>query len=272
VIPIKDNIPTSRFGFVTFGLVVANFVVYFVAIGHGGSFISGPDAYETFKYGAIPYAILHPGVHCAEVVNTNIPNPTPQIICNTHLLSANHVPAENLLPSWETIFTGMFMHASIIHIGGNMIFLWIFGNNVEEAMGPIKYLAFYIAGGIAALALQIAVGPNSMAPTLGASGAIAAVLGAYIVLYPRARILTLVLIIFLVTVIELPAWVLLGVWFAEQAMFAATGLTSPGSSGGVAYFAHIGGFVFGLLAVRLLVSESRRKPVPPRHPLPAGPA
>jgi membrane associated rhomboid family serine protease len=266
VIPIKDNITTGRFGFVTLGLIVANFVVYILAIRHGGSFISGPSALETFKYGAIPYAILHPGVHCADVINTNAPS-APQILCNTRLLAANHIPAENLLPSWETIFTGMFMHASIVHIGGNMIFLWIFGNNVEDAMGRLKYLAFYIAGGIAALALQIAVGPNSTAPTVGASGAIAAVLGAYIVLYPRARVLTFVLIIFLITVIELPAWVLLGVWFAEQAVFGATGLTSPGSSGGIAYFAHVGGFVFGLLAVRFLVSESRIRPVPPRHPV-----
>lgn len=267
MLPIKDNIPTGRFGFVTFGLIVANFVVYILAIRHGGSFISGPDAHETFRYGAIPYAILHPGVHCAEVVNTSVPNASAQILCNTHLLNANHIPAENLLPSWETIFTGMFMHASILHIAGNMIFLWIFGKSVEAAMGPIKYMAFYIAGGVAALALQIAVDPHSTAPTLGASGAIAAVLGAYIVLYPRARVLTFVLIIFLVTVIELPAWILLGVWFAEQALFGATGLTTPGSSGGVAYFAHIGGFLFGLLTVKLLVSKNRRICVPPRHPV-----
>ena len=157
------------------------------------------------------------------------------------------------------------MHASILHIAGNMIFLWIFGKSVEAAMGPIKYMAFYIAGGVAALALQIAVDPHSTAPTLGASGAIAAVLGAYIVLYPRARVLTFVLIIFLVTVIELPAWILLGVWFAEQALFGTTVRTTPGSSGGVAYFAHIGGFLFGLLTVKLLVSKNRAnmRPTPP---------
>jgi membrane associated rhomboid family serine protease len=160
----------------------------------------------------------------------------------------------------------MFMHASFLHIAGNMIFLWIFGNNVEDAMGPVKYLAFYIVGGLAALGLQVAIAPNSTAPTLGASGAIAAVLGAYIVLYPRARVYTLVIIIFFVTVIELPALVMLGVWFAEQAVFAATDLTNPtGSGGGVAYFAHIGGFVFGLVTVRLLARA--RKPVPPPYPV-----
>jgi membrane associated rhomboid family serine protease len=266
VIPIKDNIPTDRFPFVTLALIVANFVVYILAIRHGGSFISGPDAQEVVKYGAIPYALLHPGVHCAEVVRQNaFGSGTPEMLCNTALLNANHIAAQNLRPSWETIFTGMFMHASILHIGGNMLFLWIFGNNVEDSMGPVKFLGFYILGGLAALALQVAIGPNSTAPTLGASGAIAAVLGGYILLYPRARVLTLVLIIFFFTVIELPAWVMLGVWFAEQAVFGAANLTNPtGGGGGVAYFAHVGGFAFGLLTIRLLAV--RRKSVPPAYP------
>ncbi len=262
--PIKDNIPTDRFPFVTVALILANFVVYLLAIRHGGSFISGPDTQEVVKYGAIPYALTHPGVHCAEVVRVG--QSTPQMLCNTGQLNANGIPAENLLPSWETIFTGMFMHASILHIGGNMLFLWIFGNNVEDSMGPVRYLAFYIVGGLAALGLQVAVAPGSTAPTLGASGAIAAVLGGYILLYPRARVLTVVLIIFLFTVIELPAWVMLGIWFAQQAVFGAAGLTNPTGGGeGVAYFAHVGGFAFGLLAVRLLAT--RRKTVPPPRPV-----
>jgi membrane associated rhomboid family serine protease len=267
VIPIKDNIPTDRFPLVTAALVLANFVVYILAIRHGGSFISGPSPLEEIKYGAIPYALTHPGVHCAEVARQTVTGPSaPMMLCNTAELSASHIPAENLRPAWETIFTGMFMHASILHIGGNMIFLWIFGNNVEEAMGRVKYLAFYILGGLAAIGLQVAIGPNSTAPTLGASGAIAAVLGGYILLYPRARVLTLVIIILFFTVIELPAWVMLGIWFAEQAVFGAAGLTNPaGSSGGVAYFAHVGGFAFGLLAVRLLATK--RKTVTPARPV-----
>jgi membrane associated rhomboid family serine protease len=264
VIPIKDNIPTERFPFVTVALIVANFVVYILAIRHGGSFFSGPDTQEVLKYSAIPDVLLHPGLHCAEVVrHTAFGNGSPQFLCNTRLLSANQIPAANPLPWWETVFTAMFMHASILHIAGNMIFLWIFGNNVEDAMGHVKYLAFYILGGIAALALQWAVSPHSTAPTLGASGAIAAVLGAYIVLYPRARVLTFVFIILFFTVIELPAWVLLGIWFIEQAAFGAAGLTSPaGSGGGVAYFAHVGGFVFGILTVRLLATKRKRVPAP----------
>jgi membrane associated rhomboid family serine protease len=246
VIPITDNIPTDRVPLVTLALIVANVVVYLLAIQHGGSFFSGPDLHEVVKYGTIPYALTHSGVHCGL-----LPAPSGSELVCAHA----HVP--DTIPTWETVFTGMFMHASFLHIAGNMIFLWIFGNNVEDAMGPVKYLAFYIVGGLAALGLQVAIAPNSTAPTLGASGAIAAVLGAYIVL---------VIIIFFVTVIELPALVMLGVWFAEQAVFAATDLTNPtGSGGGVAYFAHIGGFVFGLVTVRLLARA--RKPVPPPYPV-----
>ena len=267
MIPIKDNIPTDRFPVVTLGLIIVNFLVYFLAIRHGGSFFSGPDSQEVMKYGAIPYSLTHSGAHCAEVVRQTLSGTSqPTVLCNSRILAANGIAPENTLPVWQTVFTSMFMHASIIHIGGNMIFLWIFGNNVEDSMGPVKFFSFYMVGGIVALALQVAVAPNSTAPTIGASGAIAAVLGGYIVLYPRSRVLTLVLIILFFTVIELPAWVMLGIWFAEQAIFAGAGLTNPtGAGGGVAYFAHIGGFVFGLLAIRLLATK--RKEVPPPVPV-----
>jgi membrane associated rhomboid family serine protease len=249
VIPLKDNIQTDRFPFVTLGLIVVNCVAYILAISHGGSFISGPDLQEEVKYSAIPFALTHPGYHCGLI----------QTVTGAAAIACRRGVVPNTLPTWETIFTAMFMHASIFHIGGNMLFLWIFGNNVEDAMGHVKYLLFYLAGGVAALALQVAISPDAIVPTLGASGAIAAVLGGYIVLYPRARVLTLVFIIFFVTVIELPAWVLLGVWFALQAVFGATSLGTPtGGGGGVAYLAHVGGFIFGLLAVRLLATRRRR--------------
>jgi membrane associated rhomboid family serine protease len=255
VIPLKDNIPTDRFPFVTVALILANVIVYILAIRHGGSLISGPDTQEVVKYGAIPFGLTHPSDHCG-IVSTAAGQ---AIGCTTQ-------PLPNTIPTWETIFTAMFMHASILHIGGNMLFLWIFGNNVEDAMGPVKYLAFYLLGGVAALALQVAINPSSPTPTLGASGAIAAVLGGYILLYPRARVLTLVFIVLFFTVIELPALVVLGIWFAEQAVFGAANLTNPaGGGGGVAYFAHVGGFVFGLITVRLLAT--RRKQVPPRYPV-----
>jgi membrane associated rhomboid family serine protease len=227
LIPIKDNIPTDRFPLVTVCLILANAVVYVLAVAHGGSLISGPDAHELAKYGVSPEQIT---------------DPTGR--------------------TWETVFTSMFLHASIVQIAGNMLFLWIFGNNVEDSTGRARFLAFYVVGGLAALALQVAVGPHSTAPTVGASGAIAAVLGGYIVLYPRARVLTLVLVILFFTVIEIPAMVMIGVWFAVQALFGAVGLTDPTGGGGVvADFAHVGGFVFGLLAIRALAT--RRKSVPP---------
>jgi membrane associated rhomboid family serine protease len=264
VIPIKDNIPTDRFPVVTFVLILINVVAYILAIRHGGSLFSGPVTSEIVKFGAIPRALTHPGVHCAAVAPTSDPQ-SSGMVCNNAVLAINGIAPENPLPAWETVFTSMFMHASLIHIAGNMLFLWIFGNNVEDSMGPIKFIVFYLLSGIAALALQVAVSPNSMAPTVGASGAIAGVLGGYILLYPRARVLTLVIIIFFVTVIELPATVMLGIWFAIQAIFGAIGLTNPTGGTGVAYFAHIGGFAFGLLTIRLLATK--RKQVPPRVPV-----
>ena len=256
--PIKDNIPGERFPFVTVALILVNVVVYVLATGHGGSLISGPDDHEVFRLGAIPYALLHSGAHCNIV---QLGSGAVRTICNTQLLAANHIPAANPLPVWETVLTAMFTHASILHIGGNMLFLWIFGDNVEDAMGPARYLAFYLLAGLAALALQVAVDPGSTAPTLGASGAIAGVLGGYILLYPRARVLTVVFIILFFTVIELPAVVMLGIWFAEQAVFGAVDLTDPaGGGGGVAYFAHVGGFAFGLLTVRALATRRRVGP------------
>jgi membrane associated rhomboid family serine protease len=227
LIPIKDNIPTDRFPLVTFCLILANVVVYVLAVAHGGSLFRGPDAHELIKYGVSPYQVTHPTGR-----------------------------------TWETVFTAMFMHASIVHIAGNMLFLWIFGNNVEDSMGRVRFLAFYVVGGLVALALQVGVEPNSLAPTVGAGGAISAVLGGYIVLYPRARVLTLALIILFFTVIEVPATVMVGLWFVMQAVFAAVGLTDPtGGGGAVAYFAHVGGFVFGVLAIRAVAT--RRKSVPP---------
>ena len=251
MIPLKDNIPTSRFPFATAALILANVIVYLLAIRHGGSLISGPDAYESVKYGAIPTALTH-------CLDEHLVIEPQRVVCT-------HASPAGALPTWVTVFTSMFMHGSILHIAGNMLFLWIFGNNVEDSMGTIKYVLFYLLGGIAALALQVAIHPNEVVPTLGASGAIAAVLGGYIVLYPRARVLTLIFIILFFTVVELPAILVLGFWFVEQIAFGAAGLTSPGASGGVAYFAHIGGFVFGVATIRLLAT--RRRQALPRYPV-----
>jgi membrane associated rhomboid family serine protease len=156
----------------------------------------------------------------------------------------------------------MFMHGSIVHLGGNMLFLWIFGNNVEDSMGPVKFVVFYLLGGIAATALQTVVTPagDGEIANLGASGAVAAVLGGYLLLFPRARVITVIFIIFFFTIVELPALLFLVIWFAQQALLGYFDIIQPqGEGGGVAYFAHIGGFAFGLLAVKLFASERRRR-------------
>jgi rhomboid family protein len=248
VIPIKDNILTDRVPFVTVTLILINVVAYVLAVLHGGSLISGPDNHEVIKYGAIPYALTHSGTHCAQSSSGTV--------CGAR------IPAHGTIPTWQTIFTSMFMHASILQIAGNMLFLWIFGNTVEDAMGPIKFIGFYLLGGIAALALEVALSPNSTVPTVGASGAVAAVLAGFLVLYPRARVLTLVFIILVFTVIELPVLWMLAFWIVMQAAFAAADLTHPtGGSSVVAYFAYAGGFAFGALTIRLLARN--RKQVPP---------
>jgi membrane associated rhomboid family serine protease len=259
MIPLKDNIPLRRFPLVTAALVAINVVVYLLSIRHGGSLINGPSTDTVVNHAAIPFDFTHPGDYCT--LHTGV-----EELGNTVTQSeCKHGPYPGQISTWATAFASMFLHGSILHIAGNMLFLWIFGPNVEDAMGRARYAIFYLLGGLVALAAQIAVQPNSTAPTLGASGAIAAVLGGYLVLYPRARVLSLIFIIFFVTIVEVPAVVLLGFWFLTQLYFGAAGLTSVGSSEGVAYFAHVGGFVFGLALIRLFAVH--RKSEPPRYPV-----
>jgi membrane associated rhomboid family serine protease len=239
VFPIKDNIPTLRFAVVTLTLVVVNVLAYFFWQ-KGGFTLGNPTGQHYLcnlvDYAQIPYEITHPG---DQVGAQGCPEPTT--------------------PTWVTLFTSMFMHGGLLHLGGNMLFLWIFGNNVEDSMGPLKFIVFYLLGGLAATALQVVVSPDSTVPSIGASGAIAGVLGGYLVLFPRARVITLIFIIFFVTIIEVPAVLILGFWFVEQVLFGAFDLNSSGSQGGVAYFAHIGGFIFGLLAIRLFADERKQR-------------
>jgi membrane associated rhomboid family serine protease len=162
----------------------------------------------------------------------------------------------------------MFMHGGLLHIGGNMLFLWIFGNNVEDSMGRVRFILFYLLGGLAAVALQTAVDPNAAVPSIGASGAVAAVLGGYLLLYPRARVLTLIFLIVFFAFVELPAIAFLFIWFAQQAIFGLADLTSPtGEGGGVAYFAHIGGFLFGLAAIKLFANRRQYDYFQPKYPV-----
>jgi len=156
---------------------------------------------------------------------------------------------------WITILTAMFMHGSWSHIIGNMVFLWAFGPEVEDLMKPRRYLAFYLLGGQAATLAQVAAGPGSTVPNLGASGAIAAVMGAFLVTYPRDRIRSLLVIFLFVRVSYIPAALLIGVWALTQ--FLNLGAVAQEPAGGVAYAAHVGGFIFGAIAARLFVGWER---------------
>ena len=258
MLPLKDNIPTDRLPIVTILLIVANLIAYFVLQKHTGGVFSGPEDVNTTRWGAIPYEFTHWGDHCDFVAQRSR---RVRGAARRETRRTDSQPSTIL-----TAFSSMFMHGSILHIGGNMLFLWIFGNNVEDSMGRVRYIGFYVLGGLAALAAQIVVGPNAAVPTIGASGAVAAVLGGYLLLFPRARVVTVIFIIFFFTIIELPAIFLLGFWFLQQILFGAADFTNPtGQGGGVAYFAHIGGFVFGLALIRAFAQ--RQKDVPPRFPV-----
>ena len=240
MLPLKDNIPTRRFPILTVAIIAICAFVYFI-LQKGG--ISGPTDASVVKFGAIPYEITHWGKHCELAQG--------QVLCEG--IRGVHGHAGSQPSTLLTILFAMFMHGSFIHIAGNMLFLWIFGNNIEDSMSRWRFLIFYLLGGLVATATQVAVDPNSTTPTLGASGAIAAVLGAYALLYPRARVTTLVFIIIFVTVIQLPALLVLGGWFLLQLLDASSQPIQGG--GGVAYFAHIGGFLFGLLLIRLFANR-----------------
>jgi membrane associated rhomboid family serine protease len=250
VIPLKDSIPTERLPWVTIALIVVNVVVYFGL--QAGGILDGPDQATVVEYGAIPYEITHPGDACESSGEQLVCGPAGEI-------------REDQPPTWLTVLTSMFMHGSILHLGGNMLFLWIFANNIEDSMSKVRFIVFYLLGGLAAIALQVLVDPDSAVPTIGASGAIAAVLGGYVVQFPGARVIAAVFIIFFFTVVELPALLVLGFWFLQQIVFGSLDWVSPtgGGGGGVAYFAHIGGFVFGMAAIRLFAQ--RRAAVPPRR-------
>jgi membrane associated rhomboid family serine protease len=244
VFPLKDDIPTRRFPILTVTIIVACVVVYFLF--ERGGFTLGETGNEVVvDYGAIPYELTHPGDDCAESGG--------QLVCEGQEGVQGEAPEQ---PSaWLTIFTSMFMHGSLLHLGGNMLFMWIFGNNIEDSMGRLRFVAFYLGGGVAALAAQVLVGPNEAVPTVGASGAIAAVLGGYAILYPRARVVTVVFIIIFFTIVTLPALIVLGLWFLLQLAYGASEVAQPVGGGGVAYFAHIGGFVFGLALIKLFADN-----------------
>ncbi len=277
MIPVKDNIPTLRFPVVTVALIALNLAVFAWQLtqstdpGSSASpHIQGVSQRDetTLSYGAIPYRLTHPGKDCAvgQVPSGSSSNQASlQVVCQG---TANYRVAQTLPqfspldspPWWVTLFTSMFLHGGILHIAFNMLFLWIFGNNVEDSMGRPRFLAFYLLAGVVAAYTQALLTAGSTVPAIGASGAIAGVLGGYLLLYPRARVLTVVLIILFVTIIEIPASILLAIWFILQ-FVPALGQVTTSVTGGeqIAYWAHVGGFVFGLAAIRLFANRYRAK-------------
>src|SRR3954468_16632662 len=243
MIPLKDNVPTRTFPIVTVSLIIANALVWLWELNGRGV------DYHVVKDGYYPCTVQGP--------------------CEAVRIGSNVF--RDHLPWWEGTFTSMFMHGSWEHILGNMLFLWIFGNNVEDALGKGRFLAWYIGAGIAAMALQTGVTltfgtvRDASIPNIGASGAIAGVLGAYFLLLPRARVLTLIFF-GIILIREIPAVWFLAVWIALQVWTGGLSLVTPSAGDGTAFFAHIGGFVFGVATI-LLVAKRRPQSPSARSPV-----
>lgn len=228
MIPLHDDNPTELTPLFTIFFIAICILVFFWQISLGGQ---GNQA-AVYSLGVIPAVLLN---------KVSLP------------------PELALIPAELTVFTSMFMHGGFMHLAGNMLYLWIFGNNVEDAMGHIRFVIFYLLCGIAAVFGQVLQNPASEIPMIGASGAISGVLGAYLLLYPHARILVLIPLGFYAHMVRLPAGMVLGIWFAIQ-IFSSM-LADPNSAG-VAWFAHIGGFIAGLALIPLF----KRRNVPLFHP------
>lgn len=215
LLPIKDENPTGSFPFFTVALIMINILIFFyqqtLSLAEGQRFL--------LRWGAVPYQIVH-----GEII---------------------HVPPS--IPVALTIFSAMFLHGGFWHLGGNMLYLWIFGNNVEDVLGHGRFLIFYFLTGALAALTQIFSDPSSPLPMVGASGAIGGILGAYLILFPGARILTLLFLFPFLRLIRLPALVVLGLWFFLQLLSLGMGAVSN-----VAFAAHIGGFISGLLLVKIM--------------------
>jgi membrane associated rhomboid family serine protease len=253
--PLYDDNPTEIFPIVTL-LVMGACVAVWILV-QGGGFSQEVLTGSVCAFGAIPAEITG-GMSRSGLLAIRTGG---QGIC----------PPGGL--GWGALFTSMFLHGSWMHIIGNLWFLWIFGNNVEDSMGHGRFLVFYLLTGLVAAGSHVAAAPNSPLPMVGASGAISAIMGAYLVLYPRARVYTLFIIIIIIRIFPLPAWFFLLYWFFLQ--LASSYFRIPGGGGGVAFWAHIGGFVAGAALVKLfenrvLVQAKRTGVVVARRDLPGG--
>ncbi len=236
--PLSDpSLRTGKRPYVNVAIIGINALVFLYEVTSGGSDIF------FFKFGLIPDELTRGTAFTSLATRTG------------------YVDITTPFPTWATLVTSMFIHGSWMHFIGNMVYLWVFGDNIEARIGHALYLVFYLAAGVTAAFAQIAIDPSSQTPTIGASGAIAGVLGAYLVLYPASRINTLVFMFF-ITVIQIPAVLLLGFWIVMQFVSGVGSLGVSSQSGGVAYWAHIGGFVMGMAVFWLYkqATERRRPP------------
>jgi membrane associated rhomboid family serine protease len=268
VIPIRDINPTTRTAWLTLALIAANVAVFLL----WEPTFAEQGTQEAFLFcnAEIPYEVTHQttlaegGAEAQQAIEDSY-GVGPSAAGGLQAALRERCPDKSWLGS---IFVSMFLHGGFLHIAGNMLFLWIFGNNVEDRLGRIRFILLYVLGGLAASGLQLAFDPNAAVPNVGASGAIAAILGSYLILFPRARIHTL-LIFFFITFVELPASFVLLAWFVLQ-LFSGVGGMGNQVGGGVAYWAHVGGFVFGMGATWLFFRSQMRRDtsVPPFPPPP----
>ena len=258
MIPIKDYNPTTRFAVVTAAIIAINVLVYFGVQQRETRTSAGAQERLSFERAAIPCELVKQrplSLVEIELTTRGISDhacgiAAPEGIANRPLFPHKQVDL--------AILYSMFLHGSLLHIGGNMLFLWVFGNNIEDKMGPVPYAIFYLLSGVVAALAHVAVNPNSTVPLIGASGAVAGVMGAYLVLFPRVRIRT-VFIFFLILIRDIPAMWLLLAWFLLEFF--------TGNNSGVAWVAHVGGFTFGVLVA--LLFRGRLHPGPPAAPPPA---
>ena len=231
MLPLKDDVPSRSFPLFAALLIAGNVVAFLYQIsleaGGAGPARAAATAF-VMEFGAVPCRV-------------------------TGMCPAGDAPAPLV-----TIFTSMFLHGGFLHIAGNMLYLWIFGDNVEDALGHLRFVVLYLLSGVGAALTQVAMNPDSRIPMVGASGAISGVLGVYLFLFPRARILTLVVFGFFIRFVHLPAVIVLGFWIVIQILYGLHSMRGP-DQGGVAWFAHIGGFVAGVLLLFLLRPRGTRR-------------
>ncbi len=261
--PIRDNNPTTSTAYLTIALIILNAVIFLYEVSRPGDGMHR----LTWKYGYLPAELLHGSDHVHREMTAAQRQMRPTLVRDPRtgrivLLPPTRLPIAEAaaLPAWINIFTGMFLHGGWWHLIGNMFYLWIFGRSVEDRLGPLLFIVFYLGTGLVGNLAHTFFDPG-LVPLIGASGAIAGVMGAYVLLFPRARILAIVPIGFYPSTWSLPAWVFLGFYFLIQNLFPAT----FGAAGGnVAHWAHIGGFLSGLALIYAFPHRPTPPPPPPR--------